>query len=138
MVEAEEVRKRIDRLIVKGQDEVLDASRKLSREITREAKRVVPPLSTDMTHLVDEIFDFTERVLNGQRKMVRDVLRSIEDAAPKGPLTHRRHTGTAKKTSAKTAPAKKTPAKKAAAKSTEKATTKASASPRSTTPPNAG
>ena len=131
MVEAEEVKQRIDRLIVKGQGEILDASRRLSQEITRESTRFVPPLSRDMTHLVDEIFDFTERVLNGQRQMVREVLAHLEEAAPRARdrLTHRGRAA-AEKTAAKgkapkKAPAKKAPAKKTAAVKTAAATTTA-------------
>ncbi|HLN15988.1 MAG TPA: hypothetical protein VK277_04445 [Acidimicrobiales bacterium] len=116
MVEAEEVRKRIDRLITKSQDEVLAASRRLSREITREASRIVPPLSADMTRLVDEIFDFTERVLDGQRKMVRDVLSTIDESGPGHRLRQRHATKAAKKATKKTA--KRAPAKKATAKRT--------------------
>lgn len=132
MTEPNDVRQKIERLIERAQDELMDASRELASGISRETERFVPPVSSDIEHLVDEVFDFTERVIRGQRKMVGDVVKAINEqtdrAAEAGRTATQRVTragaskkravkkGTAaRRTAAKTAP-KKAAARKSAAK----------------------
>src|SRR5271165_6102124 len=72
------VRSQIEDFVLKAQEDLLRALRGLSQNIAKETTRMAPSTQTDLTRLVDEIFDFTERVLAGQRKMVNDVIRSVE------------------------------------------------------------
>ena len=145
VAESKDMRQRIEHLIERAQDELMDASRELASGISRETERFVPPVSNDIEHLVDEVFDFVERVIKGQRKMVGDVVKTINEqtdraaqagrtatqrvtqqGAPKKRAVKkktavRKSTGTratAKKTVAKktTTTAKKAPAKRGLAK----------------------
>lgn len=65
VTESKDMRRKIEHLIERAQDELLDASRELGRGISRETERFVPPVSNDIERLVDEVFDFTERVRSG-------------------------------------------------------------------------
>jgi len=118
------MRKQIDRLIERSQREIVEASRNLSSGINKGTDRLVPPISHDIERIVDDVFDFAERVVKSQRRMVTDVVKAIngqaDRAADAGRTATRRITkrAAAKKTPAKKAAAKKTPAKKAAAKKT--------------------
>ena len=38
---------------------------------------MVPPVSQDIERIVEEVFDFAERVMKGQRKMVGDMVKAI-------------------------------------------------------------
>ena len=79
MAEAKDVRRKIEQLIERAQDELMEASRELASGISRETERFVPPVSNDIEHLVDEVFDFAERVIKGQRKMVGDVVKALNE-----------------------------------------------------------
>jgi ribosomal protein L17 len=79
MSDPRHVRTHIEHLIERAQDEILDASRQLTAGITKGADRFVPPASKDIERLVDEAFDFTERVIKGQRKVVSEVVKSINE-----------------------------------------------------------
>ena len=79
MDQSRDVQQRIDRLVERTQSEVLSASRRLAAGITKEAERFVPPFSQDIERVVDEVFDFAERVMKGQRKMVSDMVRTINE-----------------------------------------------------------
>jgi hypothetical protein len=74
--------------------------------------------------MVDDVFDFAERVVKSQRRMVNDVVKAINEqadrAADAGRTAARRITkrAPAKKTAARRAPAKKSAAKRAPAKKT--------------------
>jgi sugar-specific transcriptional regulator TrmB len=134
VVEPKDVRQKIEHLIERAQDDLMDASRELASGISRETERFVPPVSNDIERLVDEVFDFAERVIKGQRKMVGDVVRTINEqtdrAAQAGRAATQRVTNkgaskkrtvknvTARKATGTKAAAKKTAAKKAAAKKT--------------------
>jgi sugar-specific transcriptional regulator TrmB len=128
MAEPKDMRQKIEHLIERAQDELMDASRELANGISRETERFVPPVSNDIERLVDEVFDFAERVIKGQRKMVGDVVKTINEqtdrAAQAGRTATQRVTkkgalkkGTAARKSTGTkAAAKKTAAKKTVAK----------------------
>ena len=133
VAEPKDMRQKIEHLIERAQDELADASRQLASGISRETDRFVPPVSNDIERLVDEVFDFAERVIKGQRKMVGDVVKTINEqtdrAAQAGRTATQRVTkkvaakkravkkGTAARKSTGTkAVAKKTAAKKTAAK----------------------
>lgn len=135
VAEPKDVRQKIERLIERAQDELLDASRELASGISKETERFVPPVSNDIERLVDDVFDFAERVIKGQRKMVGDVVRTINEqtdrAAQAGRIATQRVTkkGASKKRAVKKgtaarkatgtkAAANKTAAKKTAAKKT--------------------
>jgi len=79
MAEARDVRKQIEQFIERAQDELVEASRQLADAISRETERFVSPASTDIERLVDDVFDFAERVVKGQRKMVNDVVKTINE-----------------------------------------------------------
>ncbi len=108
----------IEHLIERTQDEILEASRELAEGISKEAGRFVPPISADIEQMVDNAFDFAERVMKGQRKMVNDVVKAINEqtdrAAGLGQATIRKAVKPA--TPARSAVAKGVPAKKSAAK----------------------
>jgi sugar-specific transcriptional regulator TrmB len=103
MAETRDVRQQIEHLIERAQDELIEASRQLANSISKETERFVPPISNDVERLVDDVFDFAERVIKGQRKMVNDVVKTINEqtdrAADAGRAVTRRV--------AKRAPAKK-------------------------------
>ena len=109
MAQRRDLRNQIDHLVERAQDELLDASRKLAAGITKESERVVPPASRDIERVVDEVFDFAERVIKGQRKMVNEMVKTFNEAAEAG----RKATGQARRAPAKKA-AKRAPAKKSA------------------------
>ena len=79
MAEPRDVRKHVEHLIERAQDDILDASRELADGITRSTDRFVPPVSTDIERMLDVTFDFAERVIKGQRKMVNDVVKTINE-----------------------------------------------------------
>jgi hypothetical protein len=149
MAQPRDVRKHVEQLIERAQDEILEASRELAEGISKGTERYVPPISKDVERMVDEVFDFAERVMQGQRRMVNDVVKTINEqtdrAAEVGRATTKRATQKAtkrvaaakkavgqrapnRKSAAKRAPAKKAaakraPAKKAARKAPAKKTT---------------
>jgi hypothetical protein len=128
MDQSRDLEQRIDRLVERAQSEIFGASRRLAAGVTKETERIVPPFSQDIERVVDEVFDFAERVMKGQRKMVSDMVKTIDEqsrrtvrtgksaaarAVKKAPV---KRSGSAKKAPAKKATAKKAPAKKAPAK----------------------
>ena len=124
MAERRDVRKHIEQYIEQAQNEIIEASRVLAQGISKGTERYVPPISKDVERMVDEVFDFAERVIKGQRRMVNDVVKTINEqtdrAAEVGRATTQKATkrvAAAKKTVAKRAPAKKA-ARKAPAKKT--------------------
>ena len=126
-MDTDELRIKIEDLIRTSQDQVMAASRKLTRGIASRTNEKVPEVGHDLTRLVDESFEFTERVLAEQRRMISEVMKTVSDALGDAAQSTR-STATrvasgapakkapAKKASAKKAPAKKAPAKKASAK----------------------
>lgn len=111
MAETSDLRTSIEHLIERTQDEILDASRELADGISKEAGRFVPPISADIEQLVDHVFDFAERVMKGQRRMVNDVVKAINDqterAAGVGQATTRKAVG--RVSSARSAVAQRAP-----------------------------
>lgn len=79
VAEPRDMRQKIEHMIERAQDELIDASRELANGISRETERFVPPVSNDIERIVDEVFDFAERVIKGQRKMVGDVVKTINE-----------------------------------------------------------
>jgi ElaB/YqjD/DUF883 family membrane-anchored ribosome-binding protein len=124
MAESRDMRKQIEHLVERSQREIVDASRNLSNNINKGTERLVTPLSNDIERMLDDVFDFAERVVKSQRRMVNDLVKSLNEradqAADAGRAATRRITkrAPAKKTAAKRAPAKKTAAKRAPAKKT--------------------
>ena len=122
MAESRDMRKQIENLVERSQREIIEASRNLSNNINKGTERLVTPLSNDIERMLDDVFDFAERVVKSQRRMVNDVVKSLNEradhAADAGRAATRRITrrAPAKKTAAKRAPAKKTAAKRAPAK----------------------
>ena len=121
MAEGPTIREQVEEFVMQAQDDILAASRRLAEAITKETARVVPPAGSDAARIVNDVFDFATRVIEGQRKMVSDVIRTMGDAttrAGKGPAPAKAPAAKApaKKAPAKKAPAKKAPAKKAPAK----------------------
>lgn len=117
MAERTDVRKRVEQLIERAQDEILEASNELARGITKGTERYVPPISKDVERMVDEVFDFAERVLKGQRRMVNDVVKTLNEqtdrAAEVGRTTTQKAT---KRVAARKAAGKRVPVKRAASK----------------------
>jgi hypothetical protein len=111
MADSRDLRLQIENLIERAQDEILNASRRLTKGFTQETDQFVP---LSFQKLVDEVFDFTERVVLGQRRLFRDMVKTLNEQSIMTPR-HRRKPA-AKKAPAKKAPAKKAPAKKAPAK----------------------
>ena len=97
MAEPKDVRVRIEHLIERAQGDIVDASRQLADGISRETDRFVPPISEDIEHLVDDVFDFAERVMKGQRSMVSELVKSLNEqsrrAAEAGQRGDRAHQG---------------------------------------------
>ncbi len=97
MTETNDLRTQIEHLIERTQDEILDASRDLAEGISKETGRFVPPISADIEQMVDNVFDFAERVMRGQRRMVNEVVKAINDqmerVASGGQATTRRAVG---------------------------------------------
>ncbi len=131
MAEPKDMRQRIERLIERAQDELMDASRELAAGISRETERFVPPVSNDIERLIDEVFDFAERVIKGQRKMVGDVVRTINEQTDRAAEAGRTATQrvTKKGVSKKRAVRKGTTARKA---NSTKAVAKKTAAPKKT------
>lgn len=118
VAEPKDLRTHIEHLIERTQDEILEASRELAEGISKETGRFVPPLSADIEQLIDNVFDFAERVMKGQRRMVNDVVRAINEQADRaagvGRTTARK---TVKRvTAVGSTVAERVPAKKRAAK----------------------
>ena len=97
MAETSDLRTHIERLIERTQDEILDARRGLTEGIGNEAGRFVPSVSADIEQLVDNVFDFAERVMKGQRRMINGVVKAIneqtERVAGVGQATSRKAVG---------------------------------------------
>ncbi len=115
MAQSPDLRRRIDQMIERAERDVLDASRQLADGITRGSRRVVPPASQDLERVVDEAFDFAERVLKGQRKMVNDMVKAINDETRRAADAGREATARAAKRLPARKRARKAPAKKKAA-----------------------
>ncbi len=75
----DDLQRQIHELIERAQRELLDASRHLADGLTKESSRYLPPLSQDVERIVDDAFDFAERVLKGQRKMVNDLVHTLNE-----------------------------------------------------------
>lgn len=118
MAERMDVRNHIEQLIERTQDEILQASRELAQGISRGTERYVPPISKDVERLVDDVFDFAERVIKGQRRMVNDVVKTINEQTDRAGEVGRATTQKATKrvAAAKKAVAERAPVKKSAAK----------------------
>lgn len=117
MAERTDVRKRVEQLIERAQDEILEASNELARGITKGTERYVPPISKDVERMVDEVFDFAERVLKGQRRMVNDVVKTLNEQTDRGAEVGRTTTQKAtKRVAARKAAGKRVPVKRAASK----------------------
>ncbi len=129
-METEAARKRVEELVNRVQEEILESSRRLAEVFSREVERSVPVTGEEITKLIDEAFDFAQRVLESQRRMVSEALASLDEALDRGPAQLQdvaeraaaparkaiAKAPAAKKPAAKKAPAKKAPAKKPAAK----------------------
>ncbi len=124
MAESRDIRKQIEQLVDRTQREIVDASHSLSSDINKGTERLVTPLSNDIERMLDDVFDFAERVVKSQRRMVNDVVKTLneraDEAADAGRAATRRiaKRAPAKKTAAKRAPAKKTAAKRTTATKT--------------------
>jgi len=117
MAESRDARVRIERAIERAQTELLQASHQLAKGFTREADRLVPPVSRDLERMVDDVFDVAERVLKSQRKMIGDVMRAVNEQTDRAAKVGRDATKRPRRrVAAKKAPAKKAATKKAAAK----------------------
>jgi hypothetical protein len=133
MAQKRELQQHIEGFISKAHDEVLRASNRLSKDLDRDSERFAQPIGQDLTDLVDDVFDFAQRVIEGQRRMITQVLKAVDDAeAPSRPRASSR-SGTRsgdgrrpRKATAKTAPAKRAPARKTPA--TAKRTTRSKSS----------
>lgn len=66
-----------EELVAKAQDDALDAGRRLAEGIAKEASRLTPPVAHDVVSMVDQVFDFAERITNMQRTMVNEVLTAV-------------------------------------------------------------
>ena len=121
MAETSDPRTYVEQLVERTQDEILDASRDLAEGISKEVGRFVPPISADIEKMVDNVFDFAERVMKGQRRMVNEVVKAIngqtERAAGLGQATTRKAVGRVSAV-AERVPAGKRPRAKTAAKET--------------------
>jgi ElaB/YqjD/DUF883 family membrane-anchored ribosome-binding protein len=117
MAESMDIRRHIENLVERSQREIVEASRSLSNDINKGTDRLVTPLSNDIERMLDGVFDFAERVVKSQRRMVSEVIKELNEradhAADAGRAATRRIT---KKAPSKKAPAKKAPSKKAPAK----------------------
>ena len=116
MADPRDMRKQVEQFIERAQQELVEASRQLADAISRETERLVPSASNDIERLVDDVFDFAERVVRGQRRLVGDVVRTVNEQTERAADAGRDATGRVTKRAAKKAPAKKAPAKKAATK----------------------
>jgi hypothetical protein len=126
MAESRDMRKKIEHFVERSQREIVEASRNLSGGFSRGTERLVTPVSNDIERMVDDVFDFAERVVNSQRRMVSDVVKAVNEQADRAAQAGRTATGritkrapakkAAKRAPAKKAAAKRAPAKKAAAK----------------------
>lgn len=110
MADRRDVRKHIEQLIERAQDEVLEASRELAKGISEGTERYVPPISKEVERMVDDVFDFAERVMKGQRRMVNDVVRTINDQTDRAAEVGRT---TTRKATKRVAAAKRAPTKRA-------------------------
>lgn len=124
---ADETRKRIEEVVARLQDEILESSRRLADAFSREAERAIPATGEDITKLIDEAFDFAQRVIESQRRMVNEILSNMDEALDRAPgqieaaakrVTAESHKAVAKVTPRTKSAAKKAPAKKTAAKKT--------------------
>jgi len=112
MAESRDMRKQIEHLVERSQHEIVEASRNLSNNISKGTERLVTPISDDIERIVDDVFDFAERVVNSQRRMVSDLVKTINEQADRAADVGR----TATRRITKRAPAKKAAAKRAPAK----------------------
>jgi hypothetical protein len=97
MAQSKDLRERVDQIIERSEKELLRASHKLAVGIDREAKRVVPPASADLERVVDNVFDFAENVIQGQRRMVKDVMKALNEQVDRAAEEGRRATKEARK-----------------------------------------
>jgi hypothetical protein len=114
MAQSKDLRERVDQIIERSEKELLRASHKLAAGIDREAKRVVSPASADLERVVDRVFDFTENVVQGQRRMVKDMMKAVNEQMDRAALEGRRATKQAKKHMATRHRARHRPASKTA------------------------
>jgi ribosomal protein L17 len=128
MADTKDLRLQIENLIQRAQDEILSASRRLTKGMAWETDQFVPLTSQDIQKLVDEVFDFTERVVQGQRKLVREMVKTLNEQSRMSSRPGRKSAAKKAPAAKKAAPAKKAPAaKKASAAKKAPAAKKASA-----------
>ena len=92
-----DLRERVDQIIERAEKELLHASRQLADGIDRGANRVVPPVSGDLEHVVDDVFDFAERVIQGQRRMVKEMVQAFNEQVDRAQVAGRKATKRAAK-----------------------------------------
>ncbi len=126
MAQSTEPKTQVEKLVLRAEQDLLDASRQLADGVNREAQRFVPPVTSDVGRLMDSVFDFAEQVIKGQRQMVHDVLQNINEqtkrpvgsgrraplrAANRGPTKTAAKKPTANKTTTRKAAASRAPAR---------------------------
>ncbi len=92
MAQSKDLRERVDQIIERAEKELLHASRQLVDGIDRGTTRVVPPVSIDLEHIVDDVFDFAERVIKGQRRMVKEIVTAFNEPADRAHVAGRKAT----------------------------------------------
>lgn len=103
-----------NKAVIKTQNDVFAASRRMAVDITDQVTKIVRPLSGPIVNVVGDVFDFAGKILSSEQHLVTDVIHDIETTGST------QKTRTAKKTPARHAAAAKTttrrpPAAKASA-----------------------
>jgi hypothetical protein len=92
-----DLRERVDQIIERAEKELLNASRQLAHGIDKGTNRVLPPVADDLEQIVDDVFDFAERVMKGQRRMVREMVKAFNDEMDRAQAAGRKATKRAAK-----------------------------------------
>ncbi len=117
MVDSRDLGQRLEDLADRTRDELLQASRQFADGIMKRSGRLISPSSQESNSAVEEAFNFAERVLKAQLRLLSDLGKTLSEESGRAVESGRKAlAATANKAPAKKQPAaKKAPAKKQAA-----------------------
>ena len=117
MVESRDLGQRLEDLADRTREDLLQASRQFADGIMKRSGRLISPSSQETNSAVVEAFNFAERVLKAQFRMLGELAKDLAEESGRGIESGRKAlAATARKAPAKKAAAKKAAAKKAPAK----------------------
>lgn len=78
---------KMEKQVAKYEEDILDATRRFAGDLAKQIGHMVPAsegaaddLTEELTRLIEQVFDFTGKLMEGQRKLVFDLVRAVTDS----------------------------------------------------------